>query len=96
MFWIKNRRFPKKGFRAITLYPFVFYKGELPQETINHESIHGRQQKELLIIGFYMAYVIEWLFEEYRTICFEEEARAHQYDDNYLNNRKWFAMWRKK
>jgi hypothetical protein len=52
-----------------------------------------------------LAYFAEWLYllckyrnnsRAYRSISFEKEAYAHQYDGtSYLGNRKLYAQWRK-
>jgi len=93
MKFIKTKRYPAKGFNAITHWPFVFYKKD-NLIMRRHESIHGEQQKELLIVFFYLIYFIEWIFKGYRGISFEKEAYKHQSDPNYLKNRKHFAQWR--
>ena len=88
---------------AITLWPFVFIRDEGNPRVINHESIHLKQQKELLLVGFYLLYVIFWVVGifKYRStqiayyeIPFEREAYNHDGDYEYLNNRKLFA-WTK-
>ncbi len=65
--------------------------------TIIHESIHLKQQIELLMVFFYLWYVIEWIVrliqykdshEAYRNISFEREAYNNEYDDEYLGVRK--------
>ncbi len=95
MIYIRSSVIPFKGYKAITLWPFVFYRGTYPtSRTIRHEAIHGRQQKELLIIPFFIIYLIEYLFKGYRNISFEEEAYDNQDDINYLKNRKLFNMWK--
>ena len=100
--------FPKSG--AINLFGLVFvrrkdweyrspwYKCKLK----NHEAIHIAQMKELLYVFFYILYILEWFWEivvppkgAYRWISFEQEAYAHESDEEYLNNRKHFAQWRK-
>jgi hypothetical protein len=96
MIWIKNRLIPFDGYKAITIFPFVFYKGSKPTlKTINHENIHGKQQIELLIIPFYIIYLIEAIFKGYKNISFEKEAYRKEQDFDYLKRRKIFAMWRK-
>ena len=93
MIKIKTKRFPPNGFRAITLWPFIFYKGETNAVVMNHEEIHGAQQKELLILFFYLIYLMEWIFKGYDRISFENEAYANELDSEYLKKRKHFAMW---
>lgn len=95
MIYVKNNIIPSKGFKAITLWPFVFYKGKpLTPVQKNHEKIHGEQQKELLILIFYLIYLIETVFKGYKNISFEKEAYKHEANFNYLNERICFAMWR--
>ena len=87
---------------AITLYPFIICKGEMDEQTLNHEKIHLAQQRELWLVGFYLLYAFYWLrarllgmssHDAYMTIPFEVEAYAQQHDVNYLKNRERFA-WR--
>jgi hypothetical protein len=86
---------------GITLWPFVIlrekYKGRA-KRIINHESIHIKQQEELLIIPFYVLYITEWFIKlffygkkSYYNISFEREAYANEYDYEYLKNRKFWA-----
>ena len=65
----KNRFLVPKGYRAITLYPFIFVRNDsdkYDKELINHERIHLRQQKELLVILFYIWYLLDFLFKYLR------------------------------
>ena len=97
MLIIHNKLIPFKGFKAITLWPFIFVRKEcsFSEIDLNHESIHGRQQLELLIIPFYLIYIVEWIFKGYRNISFEKEAYSNQNNLDYLKTRKLFAQWRK-
>lgn len=96
MILIKNKILPIKGYKAISIFPFVFYKGDKPnKKTLNHERIHLKQQLELLIILFYIIYLVEWIFKGYWSVSFEKEAYEHEYNYNYLKDRKLFNMWRK-
>jgi len=106
---IKNSRIPKLAswfmdVRAITLFPFIFIKDEGDEILIRHETIHIQQQLELLIVGFYVWYLVDFLIKlikvrkptwAYYKIIFEEEAYANQADENYLSNRKLWAFIRK-
>lgn len=93
---IYNKIIPFKGYKAITIWPFIFARKKLSEIDINHEKIHLAQQLELLIIPFYIIYLIEWIFKRYRNISFEKEAYANQEDMNYLEwRRKPYSMWRK-
>ena len=103
---VYNSWFPWRGCIAITLLRWcVVRKNEKDKFTniiYNHENIHYAQERELWYIGFYLLYLLSFLWElrcmninhAYRNIVFEREAYAHQEDFNYLPNRKKFA-WRK-
>ena len=103
---IYNKYFPFGSFWAINLFGYVFCrvdKGRLPEDFKNHEYIHSLQQKEMLFIGFYLCYFIEWLYhlarlhdflKAYYAISFEREAYAMQEDPNYKYKRKKFASFR--
>lgn len=95
--WIKTKNYPFGRFVAITHYPIaVFYKGIITERIKNHEAIHWQQQKELLVLPFYLVYFLEWIFKGYRNISFEREAYKNDYDFKYLKKRPRFAMWRYK
>lgn len=103
---IYNRFFPFGTFWAINIFGIIFCrvdKGRLPEVVRNHEYIHTLQQREMLFVGFYIFYVVEWLYrliktrnfmKAYYSISFEREAYAHQNDLNYKYKRKRFA-WAK-
>ena len=90
---IYNKIIPFKGYKAITIWPFIFVRKQLNEISINHEEIHGKQQLELLIIPFYIIYFIEWIFKGYKNISFEKEAYANANNLDYLKSRKHYAQW---
>lgn len=88
---------------AINLFGIIFARKEyknINTITINHEAIHTAQIKELLYIGFYIWYFIEWIVKliiniknprsAYYKIRFEKEAYTHQKDLSYLSHRKHY------
>lgn len=94
---------------GITLAPFgIYLKKEyiMYKDIVNHESIHWKQQMEMLIIFFYIWYIFEWLFKllihgrrAYYYLSFEREAYNYEHDVNYLKNRKhytWIKFLRQK
>lgn len=97
---IYNNILPFKGFKAINLFGVLFARkgANITQTTINHESIHTEQMKELLYLLFYIWYIIEWLIRlflkgnAYRNISFEREAYANERNADYLSKRKHFAF----
>ena len=48
---------------GITLYPFIIVRPYAKKSTINHESIHIAQYTELLIIGFLLIYLYDWIHD---------------------------------
>ena len=96
MIVVKNNILPFKGFQAITLFPFIFTRSDMDANTLNHENIHGRQQLELFILGFYVVYLVEWIVKGYENISFEKESYDNAENLDYLKTRKHFAMWRNK
>lgn len=105
MIIIQNERLIPKGYRGITIYPFIIVKDKLNKTLINHESIHIHQQLELLIIPFYFWYCTEYVINlfkykyntslAYRNISFEVEAYANEHNPDYIKTRKpyqWFKL----
>lgn len=103
MLIVKIKFLQKTSLEGITLFPFIFLRPNVMQddsrELINHERIHLSQQRELLVVFFYLWYFIEFLYyylltfqlkKAYRNICFEREAYANQSNLNYLNTRKFW------
>ena len=64
---IYNSIIPFPGFAYINLFGILFGRNEckksLKKQTINHESIHTEQMKEMLYIFFYIWYLIEWMIK---------------------------------
>lgn len=93
-----------KGYTAITIFPFIILKNSRQKENkvlINHEKIHLKQQLELLIVGFYVWYVVEFLIrliklkhwhKAYLNISFEREAYKNENDLNYLKSRSLYSF----
>ena len=104
MFFIVTKYLTPKGFRGLTLFPFVFIKyasDKLNPVFVNHEKIHFRQQLELLILPFYIWYVLEYFIRllhykkrhlAYKNICFEREAYANESNLDYLKERKFLGF----
>lgn len=87
---------------AITLYPFIISRDEMSEDTLQHETIHILQQKELFVVFFYILYVWDWLVgvikykdkeKAYFQIRFEQEAYDKMFEKDYLVTRKKYS-WR--
>ena len=96
---IINNILPLKGFKCINLFGILFCRRILNKIDINHETIHTKQGQELLWIGFYLWYIIEYLIRlimyrdtklAYKNISFEREAYQNQSNLDYLSNRKHY------
>lgn len=99
---IHNNILPPKGYKAITILNVIFVrKGcDMTMEGVNHENIHWEQEKELMIVGFYLLYIMEFFLrlirmrrwhKAYRSISFERECYENEADLNYLKSRKHHA-----
>lgn len=103
-----NRFFVPKGYSGIALFPFIFVSKKEYLENpyfVNHEKIHLQQQKELLLVFFYLWYCIDFLVKyvryrnwqkAYYNIIFEREAYQNERNLAYLKTRKPFAFFPKK
>ena len=90
---------------GVTLAPFGVYLRKDHMEdkvVINHESIHWKQQKEMLIIFFYIWYFSEWIIRSfyqkgvYRKLLMEREAYDNELNLKYLETRKPYSWLRLK
>jgi len=90
-----------KRFIGITLWPFgIYFRSPVNTKEVakRHEYIHWQQQKEMLGIGFYLWYFIEWIIKlfiygsrAYQNISFEREAYGNEKNVNYVHPRfGWF------
>ena len=102
---IKNKFIPFKGYSYINLFGVLFSrKGtNITDVQYNHEKIHLKQMQELLWVGFYLLYGIEYLYvrlfnkkhnNAYRDISFEEEAYNNQTDMDYCKTRKHYSWFK--
>jgi len=95
-----------KGYRGITLFPFVIVRDRRDlRESIlmHHERIHLRQQIEMLVLLFFVWYAVEYVLRymrfrnhhlAYRNISFEKEAYQNEKDLDYLKKRPfWKFLW---
>lgn len=80
----------------------IFAKKRLSPSERRHENIHTLQQRELLFVGFFIWYFVEWLVRllqyrnakrAYLNISFEREAYAHECDKDYEQHRHHYASF---
>jgi hypothetical protein len=100
--WL-GRVIGKLGYTAITLGWFIFRKygkNSIGEQLLNHESIHVRQQVEMVFLLQWAWYFVEYLVrlavyrshdKAYRNISFEREAYANEHNLEYLRTRKRWA-----
>jgi hypothetical protein len=100
---IYNKIIPFKGFSAMAFVWWIFVRigAKITTTYIRHECIHLRQQKEMLVIFFFLWYGIEWLLRliqyrnrmtAYKNISFEREAYDNMSNIGYLNTRKAYSF----
>lgn len=53
MITIRNKFIPLKGSKDMTIWPFLFLRMNtvMKDDDMNHEHIHGRQQREVAIVS---------------------------------------------
>lgn len=82
---IVNDIIPLNGFKAMTIWPFIFARKDLSVVDVRHETIHGLQQKEMmwccLILGFLLLYGLMWLVELVR--CLGDKSRGSRADGKH-------------
>jgi hypothetical protein len=103
MILIVSKYLIPKGFRGLTVFPFVLLRDRNTQDHLvlmNHERIHLRQQLELLVLPFFVIYGLDYLVKliryrdkdrAYRNVVFEREAYQNENDLDYLKSR---SFWR--
>lgn len=106
MFLVVSKYLIPKGYRGLTIFPFVFVKNRCDTSNevfINHERIHLRQQLEMLVIPFLFWYAIAFLARliqfknwhlAYKNISFEREAYANEKDLDYLKTRSFWKFFK--
>lgn len=104
MIRIVSKYLVPKGYKGLTVFPFVFLKQHehgLDVVLLNHEKIHLRQQRELLVLPFFVWYGLEFLWHflrqrdvkrAYYSISFEREAYANEKDLHYLKQRPFWKF----
>ena len=90
---------------AVSVFIFVFCRGNISEETRRHETIHFQQQLELLFIFQWILYGLFWLvgvvkYRNGRTAYFQNPFEQEAYDKesvkDYLIKRKRYSWTRYK
>lgn len=88
----------------MAVFPFIILKNrnhKSDKVLLNHEQIHLAQQKELLVIPFFLFYGVNYLVnlmrfrnhhKAYREIIFEKEAYQNERNLSYLQTRKGYSF----
>ena len=63
MIIVRNSMIPCGGYKAMTIFPFIFVQEDESFNKVDerHEMIHGRQQEEMFFIGIVLAAVFFFL-----------------------------------
>lgn len=94
-------------FPAMCIWPFILIKPSVSRSELNgiirHESIHARQQVEMLWIFFFLWYLLEFtirvagtgsFMKAYKNLAHEREAYLNDDQPDYLKHRKLYAWIR--
>lgn len=102
--FIFSKYFFSPQFNAITIWPFIILKDKKlvnDKIVINRDKIHLKQQIEMLIIGFYLWYIIEFLIrlliykkwmKAYYGISFEREVYENEQNLVYIRGREFWSF----
>lgn len=101
---IYNKYIPFKGYKAISMFGLIFVRlnpgdwKNISDTAVTHETIHFRQQIEMLFVFFFLWYIIEYIVKRirygssaYDNISFEREAYSFEDSPGYLEKRKIWA-----
>ena len=106
MILIVSKYLIPKGFRGLTVFPFVVVRYRNDRDYLvlmNHERIHLRQQIELMVLPFFVLYGLDYLVKliryrdtnlAYRNVVFEREAYENEIDLMYLKSRSFWRFLR--
>jgi hypothetical protein len=90
--------------KGLAIFPFILIQNAADKEDrvlIRHETIHLKQQLEMLIFPFYIIYLLNYLYnlakfrnhnQAYKEIIFEREAYANERNPSYLANRRFWGF----
>jgi GrpB-like predicted nucleotidyltransferase (UPF0157 family) len=108
LYWYSKLTGTHGNAKMMAFYPFIFTTTKIHPKMrpylINHELIHFAQQKELLIIGAWFLYIIEWVrslfidktgMDGYLYRSTEQESCDNMFDLEYLTNRKNYTHIKK-
>ena len=88
---------------GMAVFPFILVSSKRfidDEVLIRHETIHLKQEAELLVIPFYLLYALSYCINlvhyrnhnrAYKMIWFEREAYANEYNADYLCKRRLYA-----
>ena len=98
---IRNNILHPKGFKGITILNMIFVRKNaiINDSFIRHETVHWEQQKEMLIVLFYLWYVVEYIIrliayrshnKAYKSIMFEKEAYTLEHNESMFDAREHY------
>jgi hypothetical protein len=102
--WFMGFSKTARGMAIGGLFFIARSKEDLKPWLITHETIHLKQQRDLLVVGSLLLHIAEtfiaivilrlsW-YEAYRWLSCEQEAYRNQNDPDYPKNRKPFAQFK--
>ena len=91
---VENSILPLGGYKAMTVLCWIFvHKGvELSEVDINHEAIHWEQEKELLVVGFYLLYAMMFVYEWVRCLFDGERGKTDKSWKNGVGRRAYRSI----
>ena len=101
--WFMGFSKTARGMAVLGIFFIARSKEDLQPWLITHETIHLKQQRDLLVIGSIISHIVETLIalvvyrmtwhDAYLWCSHEQEAYRNQNDPDYLKNRKLFSQF---
>ena len=87
MITVFSKYIPFGNYQAMAVWPFLIARSDknIPSITVQHELIHGEQQKELLLIGFWVVYVIAAIKELVHCIIDKKRGQNRKGTRNLIH-----------
>lgn len=102
--WFMGFSKTARGMAVLGIFFIARSKEDLQPWLITHETIHLKQQRDLLVIGSIILHIVETLIalvvyrmtwhDAYLWCSHEQEAYRNQNDPDYLKNRKLFSQFK--
>lgn len=91
---VENSILPLGGYKAFVFLKWIFvhHGVQMSDVDVNHEAIHWEQQKELLVVFFYLLYGVMYLYEWVRCLFDGERGKTEHSWKNGAGRRAYRSV----